>query len=133
MFPLVVLGVLFADAASFLIKQATDVPRPTTRYPEPETLVPVVQDNSFPSGHSATSFACAALIARAASPRIALGLYALAAGIAFSRVYVGVHYPLDVIAGAVLGLGVARILPWLAAAFLRLMPTQSAREPERES
>jgi undecaprenyl-diphosphatase len=125
MFPLVLLGVLVADGASFLIKQQADVPRPPTRYPEPEALVPVVRDASFPSGHAATSFVGAALIARAAPRRVRIALYALAAGIAFSRVYVGVHYPLDVFAGAALGLGVARVLPWLAAAFLRLMPTRS--------
>ena len=133
MFPLVFLGVLLADVLSFSLKQLTDLPRPPSRYPEPETLVPVVHDSTFPSGHSATAFAGAALIARAAPRRITWGLYALATAIAFSRVYVGVHYPLDVITGAALGLVVASVLPWLAAAFLRLMPTRPDRSASRSS
>ena len=117
---------MLSDLAAYAVKLATDVDRPPLRYPEPEPLVYVPQDGSFPSGHSATSFASAALIARAAPRRAKVALYALATGIAFSRVYVGVHYPFDVIAGAALGLLVARVLPWLAAAFIRLMPTRGS-------
>ena len=124
MFPLVLLGILAADLTAYALKVATDVDRPPVRYPDPDALVQVPETGSFPSGHAATSFACAALLARAAPRWAVAALYVLAAGIAFSRVYVGVHYPLDVIAGAVLGLAVARVLPPLVAAFLRLMPTR---------
>ena len=69
-------------------------------------------DGSFPSGHAAGSFCvaayCIVLIARSAwSPaaRVAVSglLGVLAAGIAISRVYLGVHYPFDVGAGALIG------------------------------
>jgi undecaprenyl-diphosphatase len=68
---------------------------------------------SFPSGHAATAFACATAIAYAA-PRLAAPVYLLAVAIAFSRVYNGVHYPLDVLAGAALGAVVATALLLLA-------------------
>jgi undecaprenyl-diphosphatase len=108
--PLVFLADLLAQTLSYLGKIVTDRPRPGAHYAEPPTLVHLPHTPSFPSGHAASSFACAATLARFAPRRVAIALYVLAALIAFSRVYVGVHYPLDVIAGAVLGLLVARAL-----------------------
>ena len=119
LFPVTLLATVIANVTAFGIKQATGVDRPPVRYPEPDALVHVPADGSFPSGHAATSFAAAAFLAHRAPRHSAIALYALAAGIAFSRVYVGVHYPLDAIGGAALGLLVARAAPWLAAASLR--------------
>jgi undecaprenyl-diphosphatase len=118
--PLVFLADLLGQTLSSLGKIITNRPRPGARYPEPATLVHLPHTASFPSGHAATSFACAATIARFAPRRsVVVVLYVLAALIAFSRVYVGVHYPLDVIAGAVLGLLVARALRPLPAVLQR--------------
>ena len=120
--PALLLVVVAADGIADLlargIKSIVDVQRPAFRYAEPKALVSVPHDHSFPSGHSATSFACATTLALA-FPRLAVPLYVLAAAIAYSRVYVGVHYPLDVLGGAVLGVAVAIALRWLVSALRR--------------
>jgi undecaprenyl-diphosphatase len=56
---------------------------------------------SFPSAHACTSFAGARCYSRLGLP--AVPLYALAGSLSASRVYLGVHYPSDVLAGALLG------------------------------
>ena len=117
----VALADLVAGVSGALLRQAVGRERPPLRFPEPHPLVHVPGNPSFPSGHAATSFACAATLAWL-TPLSPIALYALAALIAFSRVYVGVHYPLDVIGGAALGLGVATALRLLVEARRRSAP-----------
>ena len=57
---------------------------------------------SFPSGHAAVAFALVGIIAEK-EPRWKWWLYLLAVGIALSRIYLGRHYPLDVVAGGLIG------------------------------
>jgi undecaprenyl-diphosphatase len=103
------LAVALADWTAMAIKALVHRPRPPLRYPEPTTLVPLPHDASFPSGHAATSFAAATMLSFA-FPEFAPALFVLATAVAFSRVYVGVHYPLDIIGGAALGALVATAL-----------------------
>ena len=63
---------------------------------------------SFPSGHAASAAAFSGVIGRTVPP-LRVPVDALAGSVAFSRVYTGVHYPGDVLAGWLLGRGVARI------------------------
>jgi membrane-associated phospholipid phosphatase len=70
-------------------------------------LTPTATALSFPSAHASTAFAGALVYSRLGLPRAPL--YALAAGLSYSRLYLGVHYPSDVLAGAGRGTGVAAI------------------------
>lgn len=101
----VALADLAADSLAGALKAATGVERPSLRYAHPDVLVAVPRDSSFPSGHTSTSFACATVLS-VFVPRAAPAFYLLALAIGFSRIYVGVHWPLDVLGGAVLGLAV---------------------------
>jgi undecaprenyl-diphosphatase len=58
--------------------------------------------SSFPSGHSASAFAFATAVGRE-MPLLALPLRGLAAGVAYSRVHTGVHYPGDTLVGSLVG------------------------------
>ena len=127
MFPLTLLCVILGETVTRTLKLVIDRQRPAFRYAEPEPLMFIPHTNSFPSGHAAISFACAATIARFAPRHAAPLLYALAVLIAWSRVYVGAHYPLDVLGGAAIGLVIATALRPLPAVLLRSRP---ARPPD---
>jgi undecaprenyl-diphosphatase len=72
-------------------------------------LGPAATTHSFPSGHAASSFACAVVLGML-EPRLRRPLYGLATLIALSRLYNGDHFPLDVLGGAVLGVATALLL-----------------------
>jgi undecaprenyl-diphosphatase len=105
----VLIAVALADVAANslagLLKAATSIERPPYRYVHPKALVAVPSGSSFPSGHTATSFACATVLSFFI-PRAAPAFYLLALAIGFSRIYVGVHWPFDVLGGIVLGVAV---------------------------
>jgi undecaprenyl-diphosphatase len=96
-----------------IVKRLVDRPRPfnTATVAARVIQVPAPTTTSFPSGHAATAVAGAMAMARV-WPAARWTFAILAVLIAFSRIYVGVHYPSDVLAGAVLGLACA----WLVLA-----------------
>ena len=86
--------------------------RPCVVNPAVELLVACPTDASFPSGHTAASFAAAGAL-RAAGSRMWLPSLVLAVLIAFSRLYLYVHWPSDVLVGAVLGWALGYAARWL--------------------
>ncbi|MCD7812872.1 MAG: phosphatase PAP2 family protein [Lachnospiraceae bacterium] len=72
-------------------------------------LVSPAKDASFPSGHTGASFASAVAIYRQVPKRYGVLLLILAALIAFSRLYVGIHYPTDVLGGLVTGVALGML------------------------
>jgi undecaprenyl-diphosphatase len=115
-----------ADAASFGVKDLFQRARPSEAHSQIHPLY-AVHSSSFPAGHAATAFAGAAVLAYAV-PRLALPLFLIAALIGFSRIYVGVHYPTDVLGGAAIGVvvGAAVVLALRAARSRGLRPVELA-------
>ncbi len=104
-------ALLLANVVVYLLKIIVAVPRPFIVLSHVDLLIPEVKSYSFPSGHSASSFAVMMMIGlkyrlqfKGKTYRLLYPLLAFAVLIAFSRVYIGVHYPLDVIFGAIIGI-----------------------------
>jgi membrane-associated phospholipid phosphatase len=100
-------GVPLTLGMNFCVKTAVRRERP--RLEDIEATGPLPASLSFPSAHAATSFAGATLIGALALP-LRPALYVAAAVMAFSRPYLGVHYPSDVLAGAAVGTVFGRLL-----------------------
>ena len=93
------------------IKHAVARPRPFVTMPEALTLVGRTESFSLPSAHAA-NMAAAAMVAFLFYRRSWRFMVPLAAAVAFSRVYNGVHYVSDVLIGATLGAGYAALMVW---------------------
>jgi len=88
--------------SSRVVKSIVNRERPCHVLPEVRPLVDCGSGKSFPSSHAVNMFA-AAVVFSYGYRRWAWAFYSLAGVIAFSRVYVGVHYPSDVAGGALIG------------------------------
>lgn len=102
-----------AYGATALLKPIFNRPRPYQSYPDVRTPNGTYDHDplSFPSGHAAVSFAAATALSDY-NPSLALPAYGLAALITYSRLYNGHHYPTDVLAGALVGIGVGKFTRW---------------------
>ena len=85
-------------------------------FAEIEALIPLVAkptDFSFPSGHTTASFAVALVMVRMLPKKIGIPAVIVAALVAFSRLYLGVHYPTDVLAGLLVAAVGSTLSVWL--------------------
>ncbi|MBN1891087.1 MAG: phosphatase PAP2 family protein [Thermoflexales bacterium] len=100
-----VLGTLTLWLAVELIKMLARRSRPFIRLTQARIVGYRVSGRSFPSGHTSQAFFLATLIAHHvhASLWVAILLYTIALLVGITRMYVGAHYPRDVLAGAILG------------------------------
>lgn len=86
-----------------ILKPLIARPRPCHTYPSIDLLIPIPHGYSFPSGHTLSSFAGAFSI-YLYNKKAGISALILASLIAFSRLYLFVHYPSDIIAGTLLGI-----------------------------
>ncbi|MDR4490251.1 MAG: phosphatase PAP2 family protein [Candidatus Nitrosocosmicus sp.] len=112
---MIILAMIVLVPVGILAKEMVERPRPTI--PEDDFLIPADSEYAFPSGH-------ALMVSGGATVSIALYrnsykeflislLLVTEAGlVCFSRVYVGGHYPLDVLGGILLGMGVSFLFLW---------------------
>ncbi len=101
---------------NILIKNIVARPRP---YYVIEALVPLIKkprEFSFPSGHAGSSFASACILFRKLPKKYGIWALVLATLISISRIYVGVHYPTDILAGMVTGIAYSFLGEWLVEA-----------------
>lgn len=94
---------LYMVAGHWVLKPLFARPRPCDLRPEMLTLVPRPSGWSFPSGHTASGFAAATAL-WLQNRRLGTPALVLAAFIAFTRLYLYVHFPTDVLGGIALGL-----------------------------
>ena len=115
------IAILFGGIIVHILKELVQRPRPLA-----ESLFEAINinvcgrklcgENSFPSGHSQIAFSTAAVLSGYYKKRWLL-FYLLAGLTAFSRVYIGVHYPFDIIAGSVIGYLSAKLVLTISQRF----------------
>ena len=126
-----VLVIILVDASATALKGEALRLRPQQEISQIGMLMQRPASSSFPSNHAANSFALATLLT-IYYPKMAGVFFAAAALVGFSRIYLGEHYPLDVLAGALLGTSLtlafamlARALPLRWREFVRQSKTNS--------
>jgi membrane-associated phospholipid phosphatase len=116
-----------AGIAVTIVKETVDRARPGVAEPGVDPVGAIPDSASFPSGHSATAFATAVAVGLV-YPRLRWPLLALAALVALSRVYLGMHYGTDVVAGTALGVAIGLATGWVV---LRVARSPRALWPSR--
>jgi undecaprenyl-diphosphatase len=107
-----ILAVAVSDAfCRRVLKHYVERPRPgqSETFKDSAVVLAPGTGNSFPSNHAANCFAVAVILA-AAFPRFRHMFYSFALLVAFSRVFVGVHYPSDVLVGSIVGILFGRVV-----------------------
>lgn len=106
-------GFVVAMGVRWLIGHAINRPRPFVTYPELHHLHTVSPtDVSFPSGHMMILFTVAGIVYFVGYKKLGWLMLLIAAAVGVARVVAGLHYPTDILGGAVIGLLLARIISW---------------------
>ncbi|MFB6100401.1 MAG: phosphatase PAP2 family protein [Candidatus Nanohalobium sp.] len=100
------LGLLIANSIVYISKVLVSRPRPEHILPE---VARYSTTSSFPSGHTATAFLLAGSLSSQISRRTA---YTMASLVGISRIYLGAHFPSDVVAGAAIGILTGRLVDY---------------------
>ena len=125
--------------AEMRVKHELAVPRPVEFSPQIMPMIQTPGHSSFPGGHAAESFMVATVLSalmQAGNPRYAgwnSQLAQLAARVSVNRIVAGVHFPIDMAAGLVLGLAVGRYFVTLATGEGEVTPYRFAGETYGES
>ncbi|MFQ6010296.1 MAG: phosphatase PAP2 family protein [Candidatus Aenigmatarchaeota archaeon] len=98
------IAVILSSAAAYILKYLFAMPRPSSGRILVQETAP-----GFPSAHAANAFAGAAVLSKL-HKGFTFALYALAVLVAISRVYIGAHYPLDIIAGSLIGIAIGLLV-----------------------
>jgi len=121
-----ILGLLFTN---LIIKPLVARPRPWVVMEGWQALVISSDMNSFPSGHTTAAFAFAMAICAVLPKKWAKAAALIAAALmGFSRLYVGVHFPTDVLAGAVIGTACGLIGAWITREVIAWYRSRKAEE-----
>jgi undecaprenyl-diphosphatase len=112
-----------ADLFAALLKTVFDRERPYEAIPQADPLLRWDISSSMPSGHASASAAAVVILGYLLGGRWGWAVALLAVAVGFARVYIGVHYPADVLAGAAVGAGVGLVA---VALVRRLQPTSAA-------
>jgi undecaprenyl-diphosphatase len=120
--------IIVASRIDAILKDAIGRARPFVGDPSVHPSIALPHDPSMPSGHAMNAFAGAVLLG-AAVPWARWALLALACAIALSRVYLGVHFPSDVLVGAALGACIGWAAAWLLVHAERLLAARAGPGP----
>ena len=101
---------------NLILKNLIIRPRPYEVMEGIQALIGPLKDSSFPSGHTTSAIAAGFVMLKGTRKYIGIPAFVLAVLIAYSRLYLGVHYPTDVLVGAIIGLFAAFTGKYIAKA-----------------
>ncbi len=114
------IGQLFVHPVKWMVNR----PRPCLALTGARVFRALNNNNSFPSGHTCAAITMAFVLAQT-FPHAALLLFILAVMVGISRIYLGVHYPTDVLAGAAIGYFSFTIAPYVYMPVIAFISSQN--------